>query len=405
MYKTGIISILILAFVSIISAQEVFQWRGANRDGIYNEKGLLKSWPEKGPDLLWHFNGLGEGHSSAAVTKDMVYISGANGTNGFIIALDHSGKENWRTDYGKEWIESYNGTRTSPMVSGDKIYIMSGFGKVTCMGTKKGNIIWSVDLLKDYDGQNIQWGYTENLLLSGDKLFCTPGGLEANMVALNKETGKLIWKSKGNGEKSAYCSPKLIKQGGKSIIVTHTAASIIAVDESDGKLLWKYPWPNQWAVHPNTPLFQNGQLFCSSGYGQGAVMLQLSADGTSVKEMWTNKTLDCQLGGFVAINGKIYGAGSKSRQWVCLDWKTGTESGLSNLAKQGNIIYADGLLYCYSENGNVILAEPKADGFGEISKFKVPFGEKEHWAHLVIDNKKLYVRHGGSLMVYSIASK
>jgi outer membrane protein assembly factor BamB len=134
-------------------------------------------------------------------------------------------------------------------------------------------------------------------------------------------------------------------------------------------------------------------------------MLELSADGTSVKELWTNKTLDSQVGGFVTVDGRIYGAGNASKVWVCLDWKTGKELGTANLGKQGNIIYADGLLYCYSEDGNVILAEPKADGYGEISKLKVPFGQKQHWAHLVIDNKKLFVRHGTSLMVYSIAAQ
>jgi outer membrane protein assembly factor BamB len=133
-------------------------------------------------------------------------------------------------------------------------------------------------------------------------------------------------------------------------------------------------------------------------------MLKLAADGNSVKEVWKNESLDCQLGGFVTVDGRIYGAGSKSRKWICLDWKTGKELGSANLGKQGNIIYADGLLYCYSESGNVLLCKPKADGYGEISEFKVPYGEKQHWAHLVIDNKKLYVRHGTSLMVYSIAA-
>jgi len=396
--------LLIFSFLQV-SSQEISQWRGVNRDGIYNETGLLKTWPEKGPELLWHFDGLGAGHSSAAVTKDMVYISGTEGTNGFVLALDHSGKHVWKTEYGKEWFESFEGVRTSPLIVDNKLYILSAYGKLVCMDAIKGDILWKVGLFEDFDGQNIVWGITENLLIEGDKLICTPGGKEANVLALNKDTGKLIWKSKGNGEKSAYCSPVLIKHGGKSIFVTHTANNIIGVDESDGKLLWKYPWPNQYSIHPNSPLFQNGQLFCSSGYGQGSVMLELSADGSSIKEIWTNKSLDSQVGGFITINGKIYGAGSASRKWVCLDWKTGKESGSSTMAKQGNIISADGLLYCYCEDGSVLLIQPNPDGFGEISRFKVPFGEKQHWAHLVIANKKLYVRHGSSLMVYSIAAK
>jgi outer membrane protein assembly factor BamB len=399
------IACLVLVFAVQAYSQDFAQWRGKNRDGIYNETGLLKTWPAEGPKLLWHFDELGEGHSSAAITSDMVYTSGTSNGNGFVIALDNSGKTIWKTEYGKEWMESWNGVRTTPMISEGKIYIESGYGLVACMDAKSGKILWSVDLIKDYGAQNIQWGMTENLLLDGEKLICTPGGTDANVIAIDKKTGKLIWKSKANGEKSAYCSPIAIIYGGKSIIVTHTANHIIGINSADGTLLWMYSWPNQWSVHPNTPLFQNGQLFCSSGYGQGAVMLQLADDGASVKELWTNKTLDCQLGGFVQVEGRIYGAGSASRKWVCLDWKTGKELGLSTeLGKQGNVIYADGLLYCYSEDGNVLLVQPKADGFGIISKFKVPYGEKQHWAHLVIANKKLYVRHGASLMVYSIAA-
>jgi outer membrane protein assembly factor BamB len=402
---------LLLTFLSLIFSiqfysQDIAQWRGNNRDGIYNDKNLLKTWPAEGPKLLWHFDELGDGHASAAVTSDRVYTAGTANGNGFVIALDHSGKTIWKTEFGKEWTESWEGVRSTPMVAGDKIYTMSGYGVVVCIEAKTGKILWKVDFMKDYDGQNIQWGVTENLLLEGEKLICSPGGNDANVIALNKDTGKLIWKSKGDGEKSAYCSPQIIKQGGKSIIITHSANNILGIDLADGKLLWKFSWPNKWSVHPNTPLFHDGQIFCTSGYGQGAVMLQLSTDGSSVKEVWTNKTLDSQMGGFVLLNGRIYGAGSNSRKWVCLDWKTGKELAATNdIGKQGNIIAADGMLYCYSEDGNVYLAEPKADGYGIISKFKVLFGEKQHWAHLVIADKKLFVRHGTSLMVYDIASK
>jgi outer membrane protein assembly factor BamB len=400
-----LITCLSLMLTIQVLSQELVQWRGKNRDGIYNEKGLLKTWPSEGPQLLWHFDELGDGHASAAVSSDRVYTAGTSNGNGFVIALDLSGKTIWKSEYGKEWMESWEGVRSTPLIAGDKLYIMSGFGLIVCLESKTGNIKWSVDLIKDYGCKNITWGVTENLVLDGDKLICTPGAVDATVIALDKNTGKLIWKCKGDGEQSAYCSPLVVKHGGKTIIVTHSAKNIIGINSADGSLLWAYSWPNKYSVHPNTPLFQNGQLFCSSGYGKGAVMIELSADGSSVKELWTNKTLDCQMGGFVNVDGRIYGAGSDSKKWVCLDWKTGKELGTASLGKQGNIIYADGLLYCYSEDGNVLLVDPKADGFGEIAKFKVPFGQKQHWAHLVIDNKKLYVRHGTSLMVYSIAAQ
>lgn len=397
------LSLLSFILVFQVYSQEIAQWRGANRDGIYSETGLLKQWPSEGPKLLWHFDELGEGHASAAVTKDRVYTAGTSGNNGFVIALDHSGKTIWKTEYGKEWMDSWEGVRSTPLVAGDKLLIMSSYGLVVCLNSAKGNILWKADLFKDYDGQNIKWGVTENLLLDDDKLICTPGGTSANVIALNKNTGKLIWKSKGVGEKSAYCSPALINHGGKKMVVTQTESHILGIDANNGNLIWKHSQPNRYSVHANTPLYHNGQLYCVSGYGKGSVMLQLSADGNSVKELWRSTTHDNRMGGFVLYKGKIYGSGDFSKTWVCLDWETGKELFTEKILKNGNIILADGMLYCYGEGGNVALVEPRTDKFNVVSKFKVPYGQKQHWAHLVIHNKKLYVRHGTSLMVYSLA--
>jgi len=387
------------------SAQEISQWRGPNRNGIYNETGLLKSWPQNGPALLWHFDDLGAGHASAAVTKSTVYTCGTEGTNGFVIALSLEGKLIWKTEYGKEWFDNWEGVRTTPLVVEDKIYIVSSYGKLVCLDAENGSIIWIVGLFEDYDGRNIVWGITENLLVDGDKLICTPGGKEANVIALNKNSGKLIWKSKGNGEKSAYCSPALIKWANKNIFVTMTENHILGIDAADGKLLWKHQQTNQYSVHANTPLYDDGFLYCVSGYGKGGVMLKLSDDGNSITEVWRNTSLDNRIGGVVLLDGKIYGSGDYSRKWICLDWKTGKELFTSNFLKNGTIISADGMLYCYDEAGFVVLVEPTANSFKETGRFKVPFGEKQHWAHLVVANKKLYVRHGSSLMVYSIEAK
>lgn len=399
-----------LSFILVISAlqllsQEISQWRGPNRDGIYPESGLLKDWPAEGPKLLWHFDELGDGHASAAVTKDMVYTCGTEGSNGFVIALNHSGSKVWKTIYGPEWVESWEGVRSTPLIVGDKLFIMSSYGLVTSMDANTGKILWKVDLFKDYDGRNIKWGVTENLLMVDGKIICTPGGIDANIIALDKNTGKLVWKSKGVGEKSAYCSPQLINRGGKKIIVTQTESHIIGMDASTGKLLWKHPQPNKYSVHANTPLYHNGQLYCVSGYGKGGVMLQVSEDGNSIKELWRNTTLDSRMGGMVLFDGRIYGSGDASRTWVCLDWKIGKELFTDKFLKNGNIILADNMLYCYGDGGNIALVKPEADKFNVISKFKVPYGEKQHWAHLVIADKKLYVRHGTSLMVYSLADK
>ena len=282
---------------------------------------------------------------------------------------------------------------------------MSGLGKVVCMNAENGTLLWSVDLLKDYDGRNITWGMTENLLIEDNMLFCTPGGVNANVIALDRNTGKLIWKSKGNGEKSAYCSPALIRLPKAKVLVTITEYSIIGIDALSGKFLWRLPQTNEHNVHANTPLYNNGYLYCFSGYGRGGVKIKVSDDGSKITEVWRNTSLDSRMGGAELLNGRIYGPGDYSRKWVCLDWETGNELFYSTMMTIGNLIYADGKLYCYSQGGKVGLVEPTSDSFKLISSFSVPYGSSAHWAHLVIHNKRLYVRHGYSLMVYSISAK
>ena len=401
--RSLLFTFLISVIVNSLSSQDVAQWRGPNRNGIYNETGLLKKWPDTGPKLLWHFDGLGDGHTSAAVTGKGLFITGMINGTGNVFAFDIKGNQLWKKEYGPEWTESHNGVRSTPLVVKDKLYFVSAFGKLICMNCSDGQTVWTIDLVKQYGAKNIQWGMTENLLFDGNVLYCTPGGSGASIVALDMNSGKEIWKSKATGEKSAYCSPIVIKLQNKKIIVTIMQNSIYGFDAATGNKLWKSEFKMDPDVHPNSPVYIDGYLLCTSGYGLGSVMLKLSADGTSVTEAWENASCDPKMGGVVVLNGRIYGTGDRNRKFFCLDWKTGKELFSTRDLAPANIIADEGLLYVYSESGKVNLVEAKADGFNVISSFSVPSGEGPHWAHLVIKDKKLYVRHGSSLMVYDIA--
>jgi outer membrane protein assembly factor BamB len=402
--KKLFLTLLISIFYFGTYAQEIAQWRGPNRDGIYNEKGLLKKWPDSGPKLLWHFDELGEGHTSAAVTGSGVYTTGMADGTGFVFAFSKEGKLLWKKDYGKEWTENWNGTRSTPLVVDDKLYVLSSLWKLSCMNSKNGETVWTLDLEKEFGARNNEWGISENLLADGDVLYCTPGGTKASLAALDRNTGKIIWKSKENGEKSAYCSPMVIKLSARKIIVTMMEKSICGFDAGNGKLLWKYEHINDTGVHPNLPVYINGMLYCTSGYGKGGDMLKLSADGTGVSKVWSDSKLDSKTGGVVVLNGRIYGTGDNNRKFFCLDWQTGKEIFSTKNLAPANIISDDGLLYVYSESGKVSLVEPVSDKFNIISSFPVTLGSGTHWAHLVIKDKKLYVRHGKSLMVYDITA-
>lgn len=403
MFKRVSFLFILLMFTGLtVFSQTPTRWRGPNGSGVYDETGLLKKWPDSGPEIIWHFDELGEGHSSPAFANGLIYLSGMIDQTGHIFVLNYDGKLEWKAPYGKEFHESYPGSRSTPVVAGDLLYIYSGNGVLTCMDAHNGGIKWRKDVFKDLDGRNIRWGVTETLVVDDDLIFITPGGKKNNVVALNRFNGNLVWSSTGKGELSAYCTPLLVELPARKLLVTMTADHIIGIDIKDGKTLWSHPQTNRWQVHANTPIYHDGGLFCFSGYGQGGVKLDLNADGSSVTKAWFNENLDNRIGGMVLVDGYLYGSGDNNRQWRCVDWKTGEEKYEATDIGKGVTISADGMLYCYSDRGELALVGATPEGFNLVSKTRVELGSAQHWSHPVIHNGKLYLRHGNTLIAYRV---
>lgn len=395
--------ILFVCFSISLVAQEATIWRGVNSSGIYRVEKLLPQWPADGPKILWSFDKLGQGFSSPAFANGKIYINGMIEGQAVLFVLDMNGTELQQFKYGKEFDASFPGTRSTPTILGDLAYLFTGHGKITCLNLTSGKTIWEKDCQTDFDGKNITWGYTESLLVDGDKVFVTPGGKTNNVMALNRMTGETIWSCPGLGEVSAYCTPLLIKLPGRQLLVTHTFGNVLGIDASTGKFLWNFAHPNQWAVHPNTPIYHDGGLFVFSGYGQGGEKLKLSADGSSVTKEWEIKSFDSRMGGAVLIDGYLFGSGDKDRSWQCVDWKTGELKYSSTELGKGVTIAANNKLIGYSERGELFMAEATPAAFKLISKTKVALGSEQHWAHPVIFNGIMYLRHGNVLIAYKIS--
>lgn len=386
-----------------LQAQDVIQWR-FDRTGIYRESGLLKSWGDGGPQLLWHYDGLGEGHSSIAVSSaGKLYVTGMTDGKGYLYAFDANGKLSDKKEYGPEWDKSYNGTRGTVTPDNGKLYLISGMGEVVCFNESDLSIVWKRNMMTDFDGKNITWGICESPLVVGDKLIACPGGQTNNIVAFDKNTGELIWSCAGDGELSAYCSPVYLADQQMPQIVTMMQNHIIGVDIATGAKLWSFEQINRHGVHPNVPVYADNMLLCTSGYGKGSVMLRLTDGGRNVEKVWDAPQLDSRIGAMVKVGDYAYGSGDANRFWFCADWKTGELKYKENTLPIGNVIAADGMLYCYSERGDLALVGTTHEKFDIVSRFPITMGTDQHWAHPVIHKGVLYLRHGNTLMAYKIS--
>ena len=386
----------------VSTGETIIQWRGPNRTGVFNEPNLLTSWNENQPQLLWHFDGLEDGHSSPAIANSTIFVKGMTNGRGFLFAFDLNGTLLRKVEYGPEWSRNYDGTRGTITPNGNNLYFISGLGVIYCFD-QQFNKIWSRNLLSDFNASNIRWGITESPLIIGDKVIATPGGRVHNVVALNKHTGELIWSSPGKGDESAYCSPIFIDTQEIPQIVTITANHVIGLNAETGELLWSHPHSNRWSVHANTPLYYDGMILVTSGYGYGSQMLRLTNGGRSVEKVWSTTLLDNQMGGVVRVGNYIFGSGHNNRFWFCFHWYTGRlmwqERGLAN----GVVITNDNMLYIYTDRGNLVLARANPTHFDIVGQFPVTLGTDQHWAHPILYNGMLIVRRGDTIMAFDIS--
>jgi outer membrane protein assembly factor BamB len=363
----------------------------------------MKAWPAEGPKLLWSWQGLGKGFASMSAAGGMIYTTGVEEKTGYVYAFDLAGKPVWKKSYGPGWTGSYPGSRTIPTIDGGRLYIMSGQGRIACYNAGTGDDIWSVDTAEKFGGVNLRWGIAESVLIDGKKVICTPGGPDATVVALDKMTGSTIWTSKGLSEKSGYCSPILVEEGGNRLLITMVEKSIVCLEIETGKPVWRIPHEAKYDIQAVSPVYKDGMLYVTNSYNKGGYMFRLTDSGTKYEEKWHDPVLECHHGGVINIGNSIYG--SNSREWVCLDLPTGKVKYTETLVGKGSAIYVGGLFYLYGENGKMSLVKATPTGFETISSFEITLGDDKHWAHPVVSNGVLYVRHGDTIMAFDIREK
>jgi len=407
-FSIVLIGSLIFTDISCAADPESYwpQFHGPNRNNLSTEKGLLKKWPEKGPELIWTARGLGYGYSTVSIASGKIYTAGNIQADTVITAMNIDGNVLWQVKNGPAWTKDRPGTRGTPTIDEERLYHQSPLGNLVCLDAGTGRKIWGLNTLEKFGSKTTTWALAESLLVDGERLICCPGGPQTCMVALNKNTGAVIWTAPSTGELAGYSSPTLAECQGLRIIITLTSKSMIGVNADTGELLWRIKHESYADENVMMPIYHDGCVFIST-LKAGSVKWKINVkDGkASLEELWRTEELDNHHGGVLLLDGDLHGTSTflNRNLWVCLDWQTGANKYMDKGVGKGSLTYADGMLYTLSENSVMGLVRPTAVGYELVSSFNIPEGGKGNsWAHPVVCSGRLYIRHDEFLYVYKL---
>lgn len=397
-------------FASESAAQDTPYWprlHGPNQDNRSPDSGLLTAWPASGPTLVWTAKGIGHGFSSVSLSGGRIFTAGNVGARTMITALDPAGNVVWQTPNGRAWIEPVPGTRATPSIDGDYLFHKNPYGRVACLDVATGDELWSENLLDRYRGENIGWALSESVLVDGDRLICRPGAPRVAMVALDKRTGREIWRSKGTGDRAGYCSTRVVEVDGLRIAMAMTSKGFMGVDALRGDLLWYVRHETPFDENIVDPVYHDGRVFITSRTTGSAQWKIVVADGrtATLEETWRSRQLDTQHGDVILLDGCLYGSchAANNAKWVCLDWKTGRLMHAERGIGRGSLTYADGMFFMLNEHRTVGLVKASPERHTVVSQFRIPSGgEGPTWAHPVVVGGRLYVRHSDRLFAYDV---
>lgn len=417
------VAIALLTLPAIAADADWAQWRGPHRDGHAAPQKLLQRWPAGGPNIKWECRDLGVGYSGISVRGDRLYTMGADESSSAVICIDAAqGKPLWRTpisrvgvedDYAQGW---GGGPRSTPTIDGEHVYALSDVGVLACLNAASGDLVWSVDFVERYGSAIPKWGFSESVLVDGDRVVATPGG-ENFMVAFDKQTGEQVWSSSDYDDGAQYVSIIKHSVGDVTFYVTASKTGLVAFDVDSGQRLFSDPATgNVTAVIP-TPIVSENLLYHTSDYGAGNVLLKLTAEGGKLQAEQqyhlSAKSMQNHHGGVVLFEGVIYGSSKVSGGvWMAQDLETGDDLWMERMRpnRSGAIALADGRLYCYNDvDATLQLVEPSREAFKPVGELTLPEttdidrGRGAIWAHPVIAGGTLYLRDQDLIFAYDIA--
>ncbi len=402
MYRRSITATFIVAFLVVSGAAWGVDWpqfRGPNADGISREKGINRSWQESPPEMLWKVSLTDEGYSGASVAFGKVFVIDHKESTDIVRAIDiRTGKDVWRFEYEDSKKSKHGFARATPLISGNKVYTFSHLGKLHCLDARTGKKIWATDVNSEFGGKMPDWGHTASLIVDGKKLIVCPGGPDALAVALDKNTGKTIWKG-GGSVPISYATPVKATMNGTRQYLVFGTTHLVGVDTETGAVLWEFPWATKYETNSAMPIVIGNTVYITSGNGMGCALVEVSPDG-SAKERWKNKKMQAHFSSPIYLEDFVYG-NSDPGDLVCLDPQTGDVKWKQSGFEKGPMVAVDGVLLAFDgAAGDLVMVKMAPESYQELGRF-TPLGGRS-WTAPVASGGNLIVRNQSTLACFAL---
>ena len=377
------------------------QFRGPKADGYSPDKGINKDWNASPPKQLWKME-MGDGGLSGPIIVDgKVFIIDYKNGKDIVRCLDaQSGKEVWSYPYNTGSKVNYGFTRSTPTYDNGKLYTIGKWGQVHCLDAKSGTKIWQLDMVKDLGGKRPGWEYGMSPLVDGDLVILVPGARDAVAVAVEKATGKVVWKA-DFGDAVGYSTPQMPTIGGKKQYLIFTAAGLAGLDPASGKKLWGFPWKTGSNCNTAAPVVLDNNIFITTGYEHGSAVVEVSDN--HAKSLWESKEIQSFFSSPIYADGHVY-CTAEPGVLVCMELKTGNVKWKQKGFERGGLIAVDGTLVVMEGNtGTVVMAEINPKEYKELGRIKKPLaGKRLFWTAPVLADGKLLIRSTAELVCLDV---
>ena len=377
-------------------------FRGARRDGHYDEQPIRTDWPADGWPPVWK-QPVGGGYASFVVAHGRAFTIEQRGDEEVAAAYDvATGRELWTNRWRATFRERMggDGPRATPTWADGRVYVLGGTGELRCLDDETGRVLWRTNMLDDARASNLQWGMAAAPLVVDDTVVVLPGGRNGqSVVAYDRTTGARVWSALD--DQQAYSSPMLVTLAGVRQILVFSASRLVGLTTDGRQLLWEYPWKTSFDINASQPLVVGeNRVFVSTGYGTGAAVIELTPSGSAlgVREVWRNIRMKNQFTSSVLHDGFIYGLDESIL--ACVDAATGELRWKGGRYGYGQLLLASGHLIVLTEGGELALVRATPDGHQELARH--PALEGKSWNHPAMSGGYLLVRNVAEMAAFDL---